>query len=57
MTDYVAETFLGQILIDGEWVDYARGQEAPARAWVQTYPAGTARVVDWIDKKKVLFES
>ena len=54
---FVPEEFLGQILVDGAWLDYARGTEDAARKWVATQPAGEARVVDWIDKRKVLFAS
>jgi len=49
------EEYLGQILVDGEWLDYARGTEAASRTWLKGRPAGEARVVDWIDKRKVLF--
>jgi len=57
VSDFIPETFLGQILVDGEWLDYARGYELPARNWLKTQKPGTARVVDWIDKKKILFEN
>ena len=60
MGDFVPREYLGQIILDGElglWVDYARGTEEEARAWIKNYSAGQARVVDWIDKNKVLFEA
>lgn len=41
------ETYLGQIKVDGRWVDYARGHEAPSRTWQEAEP-GIRRVVDWI---------
>jgi hypothetical protein len=47
------ETWLGQILRDGQWVDYARGTEDAARTWQAGSPT-TRRVVDWIDKDRVL---
>ena len=55
MTDFVPREYLGQILIDGQWLDYARGTEEEARSWIKNYSVGEARVVDWIDKKKVIF--
>ena len=54
---YVPEEYLGQILVDGAWLDYARGTRDASRLWVAGQPAGEARVVDWIDKKRVIFES
>lgn len=54
MTDaYVPETWLGQIFHEGQWLDYARGFEAPSRRWQAEDPTNR-RVVDWIDKKKIL---
>jgi hypothetical protein len=47
------ETWLGQILLDGKWVDYARGTEGQSRLWQAGSPA-TRRVVDWIHKDQVL---
>jgi hypothetical protein len=47
------ETYLGQILIDGEWLDYARGHEQESRRWQQADPT-RRRVVDWIRKERVL---
>ena len=47
------EEFLGQILVDGQWVDYARGHEAESRLWQQADPKHR-RVVDWINKSKVI---
>jgi len=42
---------LGQILIDGKWVDYARDTEDEAIKWASKREApGTARVVDWISR-------
>lgn len=53
------ETYLGQIWIDGEWVDYARGTREIAWVWAicgdSTTRATRRRVVDWIDKNKVIF--
>ncbi len=48
------ETYLGQILTDGRWIDYARGREEQAREWQAADPANR-RVVDWIDKTRVIF--
>lgn len=50
---YVAEEWLGQILIDGKWLDYARGTEDASRRWQASDPANR-RVVDWIRKDKIL---
>lgn len=47
------ETWLGQILVDGEWLDYARGTQQAARAWHAEDPANR-RVVDWIRKDHIL---
>lgn len=47
------EEFLGQILTDGQWVDYARGHEAESRTWQAADPKHR-RVVDWINKSKVI---
>lgn len=47
------ETCLGQILIDGKWLDYARGTELEARIWQLGDPK-RRRVVDWIDKDRVI---
>jgi len=47
------ETHLGQILVDGQWVDYARGHEKESRLWQRRDPHNR-RVVDWIDKRKVI---
>lgn len=47
------ETWLGQILIDGVWTDYARGHEAASRQWQEEDPT-ERRVVDWIHKDKIL---
>lgn len=60
--DYVPEEFLGQIRNDGspelahcgEWVDYARGTEKAALRWYEESPSDR-RVVDWIDKGRVIF--
>lgn len=48
------EEFLGQIRIDGVWKDYSRGTEEAARRWFEEAPANR-RVVDWIDKHRVLY--
>lgn len=47
------ETFLGQILVDGQWVDYARGTEKESRLWQARDPKNR-RVVDWIRKTQVI---
>lgn len=47
------ESWLGQTLIDGEWLDFARGTERASRCWQAERPT-ERRVVDWIDKGKVL---
>lgn len=52
--DHVPETFLGQILVDGVWLDYSRGVESAARDW-QALAPDTRRVVDWIYKERVIF--
>lgn len=44
------ETFLGQIRVEGEWLDYARGHEAESRRWQAADPANR-RVVDWISRE------
>lgn len=49
------ETSLGQILVDGEWIDYARGTLPQAIQWASAEPEGEARVVDWIKKGHVLW--
>ena len=48
------ETFLGQILHEGEWLDYARGTEESARTWFEGDPENR-RVVDWIYKERIIF--
>lgn len=50
---FVPEEFLGQILIDGKWVDYARGTEAASRSWQAGDPT-KRRVVDWIYKEQII---
>lgn len=47
------ETCVGQILHEGQWLDYARGTERESRLWQLRDPENR-RVVDWIDKRKVL---
>lgn len=47
------ETWLGQILVDGKWLDYARGTEKASRSWQALDPTNR-RVVDWINKGKIL---
>lgn len=58
---YIPEEFLGQILMDGKWVDFARGTEEASRQWIRSEKrAGReARVVDWIQKDRgpVLFST
>ena len=46
------ETFLGQLFIEGVWMDYARSTEGPAREWAAADPE-RRRVVDWISKEVV----
>lgn len=53
MNDYVPEEWLGQILIDGQWLDYARGHEEPARRWQAEDPKNR-RVVHWISRKTLI---
>jgi hypothetical protein len=53
---YVLEEYLGQILVEGRWLDYARGTEAASRRWQAADPKNR-RVVDWIDKRKVIVEA
>lgn len=43
-------TGLGQVWIDGEWLDYARDTELQALAWARAKP-GYRRVVDWITRE------
>ena len=59
MPEFVPETWLGQILIEGRWVDYARGHEGPSRTWqAKERRLNPRRVVNWIDKgRKVLIPS
>lgn len=52
----VLEEWLGQILVKGEWIDYARGTEAASREW-QAANTDNRRVVDWIYKERVLIPS
>ena len=47
------ETYLGQIRHEGRWLDYARGTEEASRTWQEQEPTDR-RVVDWIDKDRVL---
>lgn len=47
MNEHTPEEWLGQILIDGKWTDYARGHEAESRRWQAGDPA-KRRVVHWI---------
>lgn len=49
----MSDTWLGQILVEGEWLDYARGQEAESRRWQAGDPENR-RVVDWIRKDRIL---
>lgn len=51
---FVPEEFLGQILRDGVWLDYARGTQKAALEWYEESPSDR-RVVDWIDKQRVIF--
>lgn len=43
------ETYLGQILRDGKWLDYARGHREESKRWQEASP-DDRRVVDWIDR-------
>ena len=54
---FVPEEFLGQIQVDGKWVDFARGTEKASSDWVEAgrWVGDLRRVVDWIDKDKVIF--
>ncbi len=52
-SNHVPETFLGQILLDGRWVDYARGHEAESRTWQAGDPT-RRRVVDWISREVLI---
>lgn len=51
---YVPEEFLGQILVNGKWLDYARGTEAASVQWFKGDPENR-RIVDWIRKERVLY--
>jgi hypothetical protein len=54
--DMAQESWLGQIRVDGKWVDFARGFEGESRRWQAGDPTNR-RVVDWIDKAKILIEA
>lgn len=41
---------LGQVFIDGQWMDYARDTPEEAIRWARKRDAGTARVVDWVGR-------
>lgn len=43
------EGWLGQIIHEGRWVDYARGYEAESRAWQAEKP-DHRRLVHWITR-------
>jgi hypothetical protein len=47
---------VGQILRDNVWLDYARDTPERAIYWAKREPAGTARVVDWIGKRSIIWE-
>jgi hypothetical protein len=46
---YVLEEYVGQILDDGQWLDYARGTEQASRTWQENDPVNR-RVVHWINR-------
>ena len=48
------ETYLGQIKVDDEWQDYARGHRDETAAWAQRDP-DERRIVHWIYKERVLW--
>ena len=48
------ETCLGQIKVDGKWMDYARGTHETSRKWFEGDPENR-RVVDWIYKERIIF--
>lgn len=41
------EGWVGQIKLDGVWMDYARGYEAETKAWQAAKP-DTRRIKHWI---------
>lgn len=49
------EVAVGQIMLDGKWVDYARATPRQAIYWAENQPEGEARVVDWIGKRDVIW--
>lgn len=51
---YVPETHLGQIKIDGKWMDYARGHREESIRWAKGDPENR-RVVDWIHKEQIIW--
>lgn len=51
---WIPEEFLGQILHEGKWLDYARGTEEASRRWYEEDPENR-RVVNWIWKEQVIF--
>ena len=44
------ETWLGQLLVNEQWVDYARGPAHAAISWAEDGEPGTRRVVYWTRK-------
>lgn len=52
----MTDTYLGQILQDGEWNDYARGQRDETADWARRDP-DERRIVHWIYKERVLWEN
>lgn len=42
---------LGQVMVDGSWVDYARDKPEIAIRWAKREKPGHARVVDWISRE------
>lgn len=51
---YVPETHLGQIKVDGAWMDYARGHREESIRWAKGDPENR-RVVDWIRKEQIIW--
>ena len=44
------EGWLGQILVDGKWMDYARGFEEESKRWQAADPVNR-RIVHWISSE------
>lgn len=50
----MTDTYLGQILHEGKWLDYARGQKDESIRWAKG-DRDNRRVVDWIKKEQIIF--